>query len=466
MRSQDQSSDTNQRGTAAGTGGSRTRRGARVRAAGPAAAIAMNHALASRSPQAVLALQRAAGNAAVAQLAEQEQHVHDAGCAHQQRPVQRSGVDQVLRSPGTPMAGPVRRDMEARLGADFSDVRLHHDASARRSAAELGARAFTSGSHVVLGAGGGDSRTLAHELIHVVQQRRGPVAGTDNGGGLKVSDPSDRFEREAEAGAVRAMSAPAPARTRGGPAAVQRAAAVVQRAPGGALRTARPEELDLMPGAARHEMGGDSGFKKYALASMGSDREPLPLYRAMGKQEFDALRAGALPQGSSFQGFSPTRGYSEGYITGKDGSPTHLVEFYRPNLVGPGGRSVPDLNAALKVAGAPEKSEKKILSTGIGLAARWDPKVLANTRKNEAREKKIGELTANLNTAKDDVANAKSDRVRALKEKHQVKTESALDAAMAEAPASPAKEDPVKILNRGLKEGTYAWRLVGFKTTV
>ncbi len=40
---------------------------------------------------------------------------------------------------------------------------------------------------------------LAHELTHVVQQRSGPVDGTDNGSGLRVSDPSDPFEREAAA---------------------------------------------------------------------------------------------------------------------------------------------------------------------------------------------------------------------------------------------------------------------------
>ncbi|HEX7304377.1 eCIS core domain-containing protein, partial [Lentzea sp.] len=51
---------------------------------------------------------------------------------------------------------------------------------------------------------------LAHELTHVVQQRSGPVEGTDNGGGVKVSNPSDRFEREAVATADRVMSAPAP----------------------------------------------------------------------------------------------------------------------------------------------------------------------------------------------------------------------------------------------------------------
>ncbi|MFJ5829172.1 DUF4157 domain-containing protein [Streptomyces sp. NPDC093089] len=139
----------------------------------------------------------------------QDQHQHGAGCGHQQTDqpsVQRSAVHDVLRGGGRPLDDATRTDMEARLGSDFSDVRIHDDAAARASAAEVGARAYTSGSHVVIGDGGADKHTLAHELTHVIQQRRGPVAGTDNGAGLKVSDPSDRFEREAEANATRVMS--------------------------------------------------------------------------------------------------------------------------------------------------------------------------------------------------------------------------------------------------------------------
>ncbi|WP_371479189.1 DUF4157 domain-containing protein [Kitasatospora sp. NBC_00315] len=169
----------------------------------------------------LLALQSTIGNAAVVQmlravghLPAQEQHRHGGGCGHQQAepgPVQRSAVPDVLRTTGRPLDGATRTDMEARLGADFSDVRVHNDAAAKASAAEVGARAYTSGSHVVLGDGGGDKHTLAHELTHVIQQRRGPVAGTDNGSGLSVSDPSDRFEREAEATATAVMARPLPA---------------------------------------------------------------------------------------------------------------------------------------------------------------------------------------------------------------------------------------------------------------
>ncbi|MFD5588196.1 DUF4157 domain-containing protein [Streptomyces sp. NPDC058733] len=213
---------------------------------GPAAARRETGAGAAVPPpltaDALRAAQGDAGNAAV-----------NAMIARRVRPVTVEeqpdpGVHEVLRGSGKPLAAPVRQDMESRFGTDFSDVRLHTGAAAARSARAIGARAYTSGSHVVLGDGGGDSHTLAHELTHVVQQRQGPVAGTDNGAGLSVSDPSDRFEKEAEATAHRVMNSPAPAhdahvhgsgdlgaaravddRAAAGDPAVQRAAVDVQR---------------------------------------------------------------------------------------------------------------------------------------------------------------------------------------------------------------------------------------------
>ncbi|MFI9046124.1 DUF4157 domain-containing protein [Streptomyces sp. NPDC053427] len=166
-------------------------------------------------------LQATAGNAAAVQMLRQGGHAwaqdrHERDPGHQQTEpatpaVQRSAVHDVLRTPGRLLDDATRTDMENRLGADFSDVRIHDGSAAKASTAEVGARAYTAGNHVVIGEGGSDRHTLAHELTHVIQQRQGPVAGTDNGAGLKVSDPSDRFEREAEATAKRVMSeAPAP----------------------------------------------------------------------------------------------------------------------------------------------------------------------------------------------------------------------------------------------------------------
>ncbi|MFD7582753.1 DUF4157 domain-containing protein [Kitasatospora sp. NPDC059817] len=154
----------------------------------------------ARTPApALLGLQASVGNAAVVQRLQRAGQVQRSGTA----------VHDVLRSGGRSLDGATRADMESRLGADFSDVRIHDDSAARSSAAEIGARAYTSGNHVVIGDGGGDRHTLAHELTHVLQQRQGPVAGSDNGSGLSVSDPSDRFEREAEANARRVLSGPA-----------------------------------------------------------------------------------------------------------------------------------------------------------------------------------------------------------------------------------------------------------------
>ncbi|WP_148668720.1 DUF4157 domain-containing protein, partial [Streptomyces sp. WAC05950] len=202
-----------------------------------------------------MALQSGAGNAAVVQMLrragqlgdqDQEQHQHSDGCGHDrpgQPAVQRSAVHDVLRAPGRPMDNATRTDMEARLGADFSDVRIHDNSAAKASAAEVGARAYTSGSHVVIGAGGNDKHTLAHELTHVIQQRQGPVAGTDNGAGLKVSDPSDRYEREAEANASRVMAPGHRASTEVQRHAVPSASSAASGSAAPVQRVANPQDL-------------------------------------------------------------------------------------------------------------------------------------------------------------------------------------------------------------------------------
>ncbi len=99
------------------------------------------------------AAQRGAGNAAVAaMIARRARPAADLEQPDQQ---QDPGVHKVLASTGRPLPAPVRKDMEARFDTDFSDVRLHTGPAAAGSADAIGARAYTSGSHVVLGAGGG-----------------------------------------------------------------------------------------------------------------------------------------------------------------------------------------------------------------------------------------------------------------------------------------------------------------------
>jgi hypothetical protein len=91
-------------------------------------------------------------------------------------------VDRVLRGQGTPLAPQVRGEMEARFGNDLADVRVYTGAPAAAAAESVGARAFALGSDVVFGRGQLDVVTtpgrilLAHELAHVIQQRRGGPA--------------------------------------------------------------------------------------------------------------------------------------------------------------------------------------------------------------------------------------------------------------------------------------------------
>jgi len=162
----------------------------------PAAALGRTDVLGAEG---MLGLQRAVGNAGVATMMEEE----------------RSPVHDVIGSGGSPLDLDTRTDMESRFGQDFSNVRVHTDGTASESARSVNAQAYTVGSDIVFQSGnydpGSDSgrHMLAHELTHVVQQRSGPVEGTDTGGGVKVSDPSDRFEREASANADAIMSQPA-----------------------------------------------------------------------------------------------------------------------------------------------------------------------------------------------------------------------------------------------------------------
>ncbi|HYO17836.1 MAG TPA: DUF4157 domain-containing protein [Dermatophilaceae bacterium] len=195
---------------------------------------ALGRAAAAGRPEAagqagILRLQRQVGNTGTAAMMEEE----------------RSPVHDVVASGGEPLDRGVRADMEATMGQDFSDVRVHRDSAAHESAQAVQAKAYTVGSHVVFQRDafdpGSDSgrHVLAHELTHVVQQRSGPVEGTSAPGGIKVSDPSDRFEQEASQVADAAMAhgtAPAPSP----------AASSVQR-------EAAPEEEEVQGYVQRHE---------------------------------------------------------------------------------------------------------------------------------------------------------------------------------------------------------------------
>ena len=179
-------------------------------------AAAPSRPLGMHDTASLLHLQRTVGNAGVVQMLAEDR---EAPVEDEPSPVH----DVVGKGGGAPLDESTRSRMESSFGEDFSDVRVHTDQQASKSAAAVGANAYTVGSDIVVRGGHFDAssptgqRTIAHELSHVVQQRSGPVDGADAPGGIKLSSPDDRFERAADATAdevvSRSVSAPQPSGT-------------------------------------------------------------------------------------------------------------------------------------------------------------------------------------------------------------------------------------------------------------
>jgi hypothetical protein len=98
------------------------------------------------------------------------------------------------KGPGEPLSSSTRGTLESSMGSDLSDVRVHNDTQAHEAANTLNARAFTHQNDIWLGSGESqsDTRLMAHEATHVVQQtgsvhrhlvqaapKDKPAAGTD-----------------------------------------------------------------------------------------------------------------------------------------------------------------------------------------------------------------------------------------------------------------------------------------------
>jgi Domain of unknown function (DUF4157) len=85
-----------------------------------------------------------------------------------------------LPGAGTPLPMSLQVDMGARLGANFSRVRIHTGGQAAQNAARLDAVAYTQREHIVFGTnsyqpGSPAGRELiAHELVHTIQQGASP----------------------------------------------------------------------------------------------------------------------------------------------------------------------------------------------------------------------------------------------------------------------------------------------------
>ncbi len=118
-----------------------------------------------------------------------------------------------LQTSGEPLDTATRGVMASYFGHDFSQVRIHADATAARSAQAINALAYTVGSDVVFGpqqyspGTAAGRRLLAHELTHVLQQRD----ALDEPARLSDTRPLDReSEREAQRFSTEALPARSP----------------------------------------------------------------------------------------------------------------------------------------------------------------------------------------------------------------------------------------------------------------
>lgn len=144
-------------------------------------------------------LQRMAGNAAVSAVLQRKAGSDDE--------LDGSGVKDAIGRTGEKLDDKTSSRLSAGFGVDTSNVQLVRDDA---STTGVQAKAYTVANKIVVPSSFDTSstdgqRTLAHEFTHVQQQAAGPVDGTPAAGGVSVSDPSDRYEREAESNADRVM---------------------------------------------------------------------------------------------------------------------------------------------------------------------------------------------------------------------------------------------------------------------
>ncbi len=109
-------------------------------------------------------------------------------------------IDEIIRkapSQGNTPDATTRNLIEAQLGEDIGDVRIHTDRHAHAACRRLGAKAFTISSHIFFAQGEYNpyseegQRLLVHEATHVVQQR--------GNGFLALHSPAETRTLEGEA---------------------------------------------------------------------------------------------------------------------------------------------------------------------------------------------------------------------------------------------------------------------------
>ena len=142
----------------------------------------------------MLFLQKTAGNQAVRRIIQ-------SGLLNNKDPDPAELILKASSDPWHNLDDSVRNLMEQASGVDLGNVKVHSGPASNAAAQSIGAKAYTTGSNIYLGAdasvGNGQEkrRTLAHEAVHTIQQGgNGSVMQPK----MLVSQPGDRAEIEAD----------------------------------------------------------------------------------------------------------------------------------------------------------------------------------------------------------------------------------------------------------------------------
>ncbi len=225
-----------------------------------------------------------------------------------------------------------RNRLERSYGADLSTVRVHTDGEADVLAQAVNARAFTSSSDIFFSRGAyapstsEGFETLAHEVAHVVQQSRGPVAGVDVGG-LRISERSDHDEVAAQKAAGQA----------------------VRRAPSRARPTIQGCGPTPCSGTARKKAARDRGAR-------GSEEEPaiqrLAVHPSSGIVAIQRAPQPLVPFGDFDLMFNPSSS----------------LDFTPPGAAAPTKQTVNDANSTATFTGIPRGSSGTVT---LDVAMQW-----------------------------------------------------------------------------------------------
>jgi Domain of unknown function (DUF4157) len=207
-------------------------------------------------------------------------------------------VNEVLHSSGQPLDSSTRAFMESRFGHDFGPVRVHTSQEANNAAAAISARAFTTGYHIVFGAGTYAPLTasgrglIAHELAHTLQQTGSAVAGSERPTGKPAT-----VGRQTSQPANTTEQSESPVEGRGQSSVPQ----LIQRAPD-------PEKTGpAAPSASAGAGGLDVEFNAFIPGSLGNSFDSFPYPKDLGNQtSFEAALKGVkgtwLKEPGSFSG--------------------------------------------------------------------------------------------------------------------------------------------------------------------